>query len=379
MGASLFLPICTISTSHPSNSRQCTNIINRKIFIVALAIAAPLSIALPLAEQEPESAKSTPTTTNKASEHHNIEAEPTWLSIPIIDPTKLFPIPFSTVISEPATTKGGEQDRPTRKPTPVVTTKGENQLAQSSRVTETNAPRRPKWGEGKKGERGVEEGSVEEGSVEEGSVEEGSVEEGSVEEGSVEEGSVEEGSVEEGSVEEGSVEEGSVEEGSVADKGKPTRKPDTASAPTATAKPTQNFTGKPDTEPVPTATAKSTQHFTGNPYTEPAPTATGKPTQGFPGNPDTPPTHTIKTEELGKPTEKPDGVNTTFATKYTGSEMTPSPMNANSFGPVETVGEGGRFGFSPFFCAITVLFGKRIEGLILIDTQGINRIHKVSL
>ncbi|KAK8904960.1 hypothetical protein QC760_006167 [Botrytis cinerea] len=80
----------------------------QNLLIAALAIAAPLSLALPLAEPEP--AKGAPATT-KLPENQNIYAKPTWLSIPIIDPTKLsiFPTPAPTQKPEPVTTKGGRR------------------------------------------------------------------------------------------------------------------------------------------------------------------------------------------------------------------------------------------------------------------------------
>lgn len=290
-----------------------------------LAIAAPLSLALPLADPEP--AKGAPATT-KIPENQNIYAKPTWLSIPIIDPTKLsiFPTPVPTQKPEPVTTKGEQQDGQDHATKTVKG--GEGGPAQSSQVSTTHAPEKPKAkGKGQRdfeelGDRDIADFDLDweiEGRLADMRV--------------------------------------NLEER--AESGKPTGgftgKPDPVPALTATVKPTQHFTGKPDTEPDQTATAKPTQHFTGKPDgpeptatakpTEyftgkpdgPAQTATGKPTQHFTEKPDTPPTKTIKTIEPIKTsivfTNKPESVPRTFTTMYNnGGQATPSSALVNTYG-----------------------------------------------
>ncbi|THV53076.1 hypothetical protein BGAL_0060g00160 [Botrytis galanthina] len=298
----------------------------QNILIAALAIAAPLSLALPLADPEP--AKGAPATT-KIPENQNIYAKPTWLSIPIIDPTKLsiFPTPAPTQKPEPVTTKGEQQDGQDHATKTVKG--GEGGPAQSSQVSTTHAPEKPK-AKGK-GQRDFEELGDRE--------------------------------IADFDLDweiEGRLADMRVDLEERAESGKPTGgftgKPDPVSALTATAKPTQHFTGKPDTEPAQTATAKPTQHFTGKPDgpeptatakpTEyftgkpdgPAQTATGKPTQHFTEKPDTPPTKTIKTIEPIKTsivfTNKPESVPRTFTTMYNnGGQATPSSALINTYGP----------------------------------------------
>lgn len=288
----------------------------RNLLIAALAIAAPLSLALPLAEPEP--AKGAPATT-KLPENQNIYAKPTWLSIPIIDPTKLsiFPTPAPTQKPEPVTTKGEQQDGQDHA---TKTVKGsEGGPAQSSQISATHAPEKPEAkgkGKGKgKGQRDVEQ---------------------------LENRDVEDLDLDleiEGRFVGMRVElEGRAESGKST--GGFTRKPDPAPAPTTTAKQTQNFTGHPDTERAQTATAKPTQHFGGKPD-GPEPTATGKPTQHFTEKPDTPPTKTIKTMEPVNTsivfTDKPEEDPRTFTTMYiNGGQATPSSVLVNSYGPVSS-------------------------------------------
>ncbi|KAF7882191.1 hypothetical protein EAF00_011707 [Botryotinia globosa] len=296
----------------------------QNLLIAALAIAAPFSLALPLADPEP--IKGTPATT-KIPENQNIHAKPTWLSIPIIDPTKIsiFPTPAPEQKPEPVTTKGEQQDEQDHATKTVKG--GEGGPAQSSQVSTTHAPKNPEAKGKGKGQRDVEE--LEDREI--------------------------------ADLDSDWEIEGRLAER--AENGKPTGgftgKPDRAPAPTATAKPTQNVTGKPDTEPAQTATAKPTQHFTGKPEgpeptvtakpTEyftgkpdgPAQTATGKPTEHFTEKPDTPPTKTIKTIEPIKTsvvfTDKPESVPKTFTTVYNnGGQATPNSVLVNTHGPASS-------------------------------------------
>ncbi|KAF5872201.1 uncharacterized protein Bfra_005555ia [Botrytis fragariae] len=301
------------------------------LLIAALAIAAPLSLALPLADPEP--AKGAPAT-NKVPENQNIYAKPTWLSIPIIDPTKLsiFPTPAPTQKPEPVTTKGEQQDGQDHATKTVKG--GEGGPAQSSQVSTTHAPKNPEAKGKGKDQRDVEE--LEDRDVADLDLDWET---------------------------EGRLADMRVDLEERGTSGKPTGgftgKPDPAPAPTATAKPTQHFTGKPDTEPAQTATAKPTQHFTGKPDgpeptvtakpTEhftgkpdgPVQTATGKPTQHFTEKPDTPPTKIINTVEPVKTstvfTDKPESVPRTFTTVYNnGGQATPSSILVNTYGPVSS-------------------------------------------
>ncbi|KAF7947431.1 hypothetical protein EAE96_008519 [Botrytis aclada] len=286
----------------------------QNFLVAALAIAASLSLALPFADPEP--AKGTSATT-KASENQNIYAKPTWLSIPIIDPTKLFIFPTSapTQKPEPITTKGEQQDGQDHATKTVKG--GESGPAQSSQVSTTHAPEKPEAkGKGNgKGQRGVEE--REDTDVEDLELD--------------------------WEIEE-RLPDMRVELEERAESGKPTRdytaKSDPAPAPSTTAKPTQHFTGKADTELAQIATAKPTQHFTGKPD-GPEPTATGKTTQHSTEKPDTPPTKTINTIEAVKTsivfTEKPERVPRTFTVMYNnGGQATPSSVLINTYGPVSS-------------------------------------------
>ncbi|TGO48973.1 hypothetical protein BOTNAR_0450g00080 [Botryotinia narcissicola] len=301
----------------------------QNLLIAALAIAAPLSIALPLADPEPAKGASA---TTRIPEIQNIHAKPTWLSIPIIDPTKLsiFPTPAPTQKPEPVTTKGEQQDG--QDPVTKTVKGGEGGPAQNSQVSTTHAPEKPKT-KGK-GQRDVEE--LEDRDTADLDLD--------------------------WEIERRLADmRADLEER--AESGKPTGgftgKPDPAPAPIATAKPTQHFTEKPDTEPAQTATAKPTQHFTGKPDgpeptvtakpTEyftgnpdgPAQTATGKPTQHFTEKPDTPPTKTIKTIQPIKTsivfTDKPESVPRTFTTMYNnGDQATPNSVLVNTYGPASS-------------------------------------------
>ncbi|TGO63077.1 hypothetical protein BCON_0015g00050 [Botryotinia convoluta] len=301
------------------------------LLIAALAIAAPFSLALPLADPEP--AKGALATT-RVPENQNIYAKPTWMSIPIIDPTKLsiFPTPAPTQNPEPVTTKGEQQDGQDHA---TKTVKGsEGGPAHRSQVSTTHVPKNPEAKGKGNGQRDVEE--------------------------------LEDRDVEGLDLDweiEGRLTDIRVDLEETAASGKPTGgftgKPDPVPAPTATAKPTQHFTGKPDTEPAQTATAKPTQHFTGKPdgpeptvtakptehFTDkpdnPAQTATGKPTQHFTEKPDTLPTKTINTIEPIKTsvffTDKPEGVPRTFTAMYgNGGQATSSSILVNTYGPVSS-------------------------------------------
>ncbi|TEY68506.1 hypothetical protein BOTCAL_0118g00040 [Botryotinia calthae] len=298
----------------------------QNFLIAALAIVAPISLALPLAEPEP--AKGAPVTT-KVPENQNTYAKPTWLSIPIIDPTKLsiFPTTAPTQKPEPVTTKGEQQDGQDHATKTVKG--GERGPAQSSQVSVTHAPEKPEAKGKGKSQRDIEE--LDDRDIDDLDLE--------------------------GRLANMRVE---LEEG--AEDRKPTggftRKPDPAPTPTATAKPTQHFTGNPYTEPAPTATAKPfqpfngkldgseptvtvkpTEHFTGKPD-GPEPTATGKPTQHFTEKPDTPPNKTIKTIEPVKTsivfTDNPE-VSRTFTTMYSNSgQATSSSVLVNTYGPASS-------------------------------------------
>ncbi|ESZ93804.1 hypothetical protein SBOR_5799 [Sclerotinia borealis F-4128] len=243
----------------------------QNFLIAALAISAPLSLALPFAEPEPT--KDAPATTQEA-EVQNINAKPTWLSIPIIDPTKLYPTPAAAVKSE------------------SVTTKGEEQSAQSSLVVAAHAAEASKGGKNMNGRDEREKKDMEESD----------------------------------------------------DKGKPTgglAEPDSGLEPTAT--------GKPDTDSVPAITAKPTQHFTAEPDTEATATATAT------AKPDTALMNEIRNAAPAKSTgifiSTTEGNKGTATSKPNTGETTSTPVKAISvaalktsvvvFVPVASVGAAG--------------------------------------